>query len=64
MESEQQLQADFWPYKAVFGLPWDSEQFIRRAVDVGHPSKVGLAVPKDLQVALDKHMSWDVKCYE
>ena len=59
VESEQQLQADFWPYKAVFGLPWDSEQFIRRAVDVGHPSKVGLAVPKDLQVALDKHMSWD-----
>ena len=50
---------DNWCYKAVFGLPWECEQFIRRAVEVRHPSKIGFAVPKDLQVALDKHLEWD-----
>ena len=33
----QNVDGDVWPYKAVFGLPWDCEQFIRRAVEVGHP---------------------------
>ena len=57
-ESEQFLAAEGWPYKVVFGLPWDCEQFVRKAVDVGHPSKIGMAVPKDLQISLEKHMSW------
>ena len=57
-ESEKVLVAEGWPYKVVFGLPWDCEQFVHRAVDAGHPSKIGLAVPKDLQLALEKHMSW------
>ena len=50
---------DNWCYKAVFGLPWECEQFIRRAVEVGHPSNIGFAVPKALQIALDKHLEWD-----
>ena len=50
---------DEWSYKAVFGLPWDCEQFIRKAVEAGHPSKLSFAVPKDLQLALEKHLTWD-----
>ena len=43
-------------YKAVFGLPWSCEQFVQRAVQAGHPAKANHAVPRDLQLALDKHM--------
>ena len=50
---------DKWSYKAVFGLPWDCEQFISKAVEAGHPSKLSFAVPKDLQLALEKHLIWD-----
>ena len=56
--SEDPSQND-WTNKAVFGLPWSCEQFIKQAVAAGHPSKVNHAVPKDLQVALDKHFEWD-----
>ena len=45
-------------YKAIFGLPWDCEQFLKKAVEVGHPSKYSFSVPKDLQLALDKHLEW------
>ena len=47
-----------WAYKTIFGLPWDCEQFLRKAVEVGHPSKHSFSVPKDLQLALDKHLEW------
>ena len=45
-------------YKAVFGLPWSCEQFVQKAVAAGHPSQANHAVPKDLQIALDKHLEW------
>lgn len=48
-----------WCYKAVFGLPWECEQFIRKAVEVGHPARIAFAAPRDLQIALDKHLEWD-----
>lgn len=31
---------------------------IRRAADVGHPSRIKHAVSKDLQLALERHMLW------
>lgn len=49
---------EVWTYKAIFGLPWACEQFIKRACKAGHPAKSNRAVPKDLQVVLDKHMEW------
>ena len=49
---------EVWKYKAVFGLPWTCEQFIKRACEAWHPAKANHAVPKDLKVALDKHMEW------
>jgi len=58
-ESLQNTGDDNWSYKAVFGLPWDCEQFIRKAVEAGHPSKLNFSVPKDLQLALEKHLTWD-----
>ena len=59
LQNNSNAADDNWCYKAVFGLPWECEQFIRKAVEVGHPSKIGFAVPKDLQIALDKHLDWD-----
>jgi len=58
-ESLQNTGDDNWSYKAVFGLPWDCEQFIRKAVEAGHPSKLNFSVPKDLQLALEKHLTWN-----
>jgi hypothetical protein len=49
---------DVWKYKEFFGLPWTCGQFIKRACESGHPAKSNHAVPKDLKVALDKHMEW------
>ena len=49
---------DVSKYKEFFGLPWTCEQFIKRACESGHPAKSNYAVPKDLKVALDKHMEW------
>ena len=45
---------DKWSYKAVFGLPWDCEQFISKAVEAGHPSKLSFAVPECTGVANGK----------
>ena len=57
--SGEPLQNDEWIYKAVFGLPWSCEQFVQRAAQAGHPAKANHAVPRDLQLALDKHLEWD-----
>ena len=49
---------EIWTYQVTFGLPWSCEQFIQKACEAGHPSAANHAVPRDLQVALDKHMEW------
>eukprot|EP00435_Cladocopium_sp_Y103_P027445 s2289_g6.t1 len=46
-------------YKCVFGLPWECESFIQRACQAGHPLMANHAIPKDLKVAVDKHVEWD-----
>ena len=49
---------DIWRYKVVFALPWDCQRFVQKACEVGHPSAKNHAVPKDLQLAIDKHVQW------
>ena len=49
---------DVFEYKAVFGLPWDYESFVAKAVQVGHPLAHHHTVPPDLKLALDKQTEW------
>ena len=49
---------EIWRYKVVFGLPWDCQQFVQKACEVGHPAAKNHAVPKDLRLAIDKHVQW------
>ena len=47
-----------WTYKAVFGLPWECERFVEKACQLGHPANQNHAVPKDLQLAITRHVEW------
>ena len=58
-QNKRKLEAEAdWSYKVVFGLPWECGQFVEKACQLGHPAGQNHAVPRDLQMAIDKHVEW------
>ncbi len=43
----------------AFGLPWSCEDFIRRAVDAGHPTNFCKLIPADIDAAVTRHATED-----
>ena len=46
------------PFRAVFGLPWSCENFIKRACELGHPAELSAGIPEDLEHVLDVFTTW------
>ena len=43
----------------AFGLPWSYEDFIKRAVDAGHPTNFCKLIPSDIETAVQMHVQQD-----
>ena len=46
------------PIQVAFGLPWDWQSFVKRAVKSPHPFVKGAGVPPELKEAIEKHCNW------
>ena len=46
------------PIQVAFGLPWDWQSFVKRAVNSQHPFVKGAGVPLELKEAIEKHCNW------
>ena len=42
-------------FEVAFGLPWDYEKFVQKAVKAGHPTNFCKLVPADIQEAIGFH---------
>ena len=45
-------------FEVAFGLPWDYNNFIKKAAELGHPANFCKTVPADIQDAVDFHASY------
>ena len=58
-KSESGADLSLYPFRAVFGLPWEPEKFIEKAVTAGHPALTDMSIPEDLQIAIDRNLAWN-----
>ena len=58
-ESMSGADLSLCPMRAVFGLPWSPEDFIRKAAELGHPAKAELSVPQVLERAIKQNLVWN-----
>ena len=58
-ESMSGADLSLYPMRAVFGLPWSPEDFIRKAAELGHPAKAELSVPQVLERAIKQNLVWN-----